>query len=61
MLLSNINIFPENLLENGSLRPKNGWNGNICKDIEFSPWEVLENGGDGIQLEKSPSGRWNAV
>ncbi|XP_065056698.1 uncharacterized protein LOC135684922 [Rhopilema esculentum] len=47
---------PRNLLENADLRAKNGWDGNNCNQIDFYPWEVLENGGDGVQLEKSPNG-----
>ena len=49
-------LLTGNLLENADLRAQNGWDGNNCNQIDFYPWEVLENGGDGVQLEKSPNG-----
>ena len=40
-----------------NLRPQCSWNGETCDNVEFHPWIIDENGGDGVKLERTPQGR----
>eukprot|EP00794_Sanderia_malayensis_P002849 gene2849-3295_t len=45
-----------NLIRNPNFTPRHGWNDNTCDVIDFHPWTVLANGGDGVILERTPYG-----
>ena len=55
MVLKYFLLFLENLVTNPNFIPLR-WDGNGCSEIDFRPWTIISNGGDGAILEKVPYG-----